>query len=124
MPSATNARALDPSRLTLTTFGSPSDGKYFQRDATACCRATLPARDCDPTCYVGGIKEKRWKTLFIESGRLAEAGSNPGSNALALARQGEQNATDFTRFLIFYRIIDVRITDIGRRKSLRTAGDV
>ncbi|MDR1958126.1 MAG: hypothetical protein LBQ54_03620 [Planctomycetaceae bacterium] len=31
MPLAANARALDPGRLTLTSFGSPSNGKFFQR---------------------------------------------------------------------------------------------
>ncbi|MDR1959599.1 MAG: hypothetical protein LBQ54_11265 [Planctomycetaceae bacterium] len=29
MPSATNARALDPGRLTLTAFGSPPVGEIF-----------------------------------------------------------------------------------------------
>ncbi|MDR1958632.1 MAG: hypothetical protein LBQ54_06270 [Planctomycetaceae bacterium] len=33
MPPAANARALDPGRLTLTSFGSPSDGKIFPTEA-------------------------------------------------------------------------------------------
>ncbi|MDR1958437.1 MAG: hypothetical protein LBQ54_05265 [Planctomycetaceae bacterium] len=33
MPPAANARALDPGRLTLTSFGSPSDRKIFPTEA-------------------------------------------------------------------------------------------
>ncbi|MDR1958762.1 MAG: hypothetical protein LBQ54_06930 [Planctomycetaceae bacterium] len=33
MPPAANARALDPSRLTLTPFGSPSNRKSFHLEA-------------------------------------------------------------------------------------------
>ncbi|MDR1959774.1 MAG: hypothetical protein LBQ54_12150 [Planctomycetaceae bacterium] len=33
MPPAANARALDPGRLTLTTFGLPSVKKSFQLEA-------------------------------------------------------------------------------------------
>ncbi|MDR1960368.1 MAG: hypothetical protein LBQ54_15255 [Planctomycetaceae bacterium] len=37
MPSATNARALDPGRLTLTSFGSPQVGKSSPLEAEGNC---------------------------------------------------------------------------------------
>ncbi|MDR1958084.1 MAG: hypothetical protein LBQ54_03410 [Planctomycetaceae bacterium] len=33
LPPAANARALDPDRLTLTSFGSPPVGEIFPREA-------------------------------------------------------------------------------------------